>query len=148
MKSTIVGGLAILLAACAKPEASTDPVMAFGEVDVLPARQSGPQLEYPAMQREAGVEGKVELEFVVWASGAVDSSSLKILSSSNAAFEAPARHAVLGARYTPGQNGGHAVPVRLRVVARFLTVHADGSYDTAAATSPTPLTAFYDPRRK
>jgi|SRR6185295_3328622 len=139
--------LTLLALACAKPEPSSDPVIAYGEVEVVPARQSGPLLEYPAVQREAGLEGKVELEFVVGVNGAVDAASIRIISSSNAAFEGPVRTALLATRYTPGQIGGKAVPVRLRAIARFLTVHADGTYDTAAARSPTPLTAFYDPRR-
>jgi TonB family protein len=144
----LLSAAALLLIACAKPEPSTDPVMAVGEIDSLPVRQSGPQLVYPVVQREAGLEGRVELEFVVGVNGTVDTNSLKIISSTHAAFEAPVRAAVLGARYTPGQNGGKPVPVRLRTVARFLTVHADGTYDTAAAESPSPLTAFYNPNHK
>jgi TonB family protein len=140
--------LLALSIACAKPDApSADPVIAYGDVEVLPARQSGPQLVYPPMLQEARIEGRVEIEFVVTAAGNVDSASFKILHSTNNALEAPTRTAVLGGRYAPGQNGGKAVPVRLRTIARFLTVHTDGSYDTAAKNTPTPLTAFYNPTK-
>src|SRR5690349_2273911 len=105
---------ATLTFACTKPEPSTDPVIAFGDVEVVPVRQSGPVLEYPAVQREAGLEGRVEVEFVVKVDGTVDSTSLKIISSSNAAFEAPVRSALVATHYTPAQNGGKTVAVRLR----------------------------------
>ena len=82
-------------------------------VDEKPERLSGPPPRYPEMLRQAGVEGIVLLEFVIDTSGRVPEESVKILQSTNRAFEAPARNVIVRSLYRAGRVRG--VPVRVLV---------------------------------
>ena len=82
-------------------------------VDERPERLSGPPPRYPEMLRQAGVEGVVLLEFVIDTSGRVPEESVKILQSTNRAFEAPARNVIVRSLYRAGRVRG--VPVRVLV---------------------------------
>ena len=83
----------------------------YGEADVdkRPERMSGPLPQYPAMLRQAGVEGSVMVEFVITPEGTVDSSSVNVVESTNRAFEAPATHVIRGSLYAPGEVDGEPV---------------------------------------
>ncbi len=82
-----------------------------GAVDERPERLSGPPLQYPAALREAGIGGFVVIEFVINTTGRVDPSSIRIVRSSHAAFESPARDAVRTSLFRPGRVRGMAVRV-------------------------------------
>lgn len=82
-------------------------------VDERPERLSGPVPRYPEMLRQAGVEGIVLLEFVIDTAGRVPEESVKILQSTNRAFEAPARNVIVRSLYRAGRVRG--VPVRVLV---------------------------------
>ena len=68
---------------------------------------------HPDILRQAGIEGRVLVQFVVDTSGAADSASVRVLSSSHRLFERPARAAMATCRYRPGRRGGQAVRVRM-----------------------------------
>lgn len=80
-------------------------------VDEPPERLSGPSPRYPEMLRQAGIEGHVTLEFVIDTTGRVEASSLKVLASTNRAFEAPAKDVIRRSTYRPGRVRGVAVRV-------------------------------------
>ena len=80
-------------------------------VDERPERISGPVPRYPEMLRQAGVEGVVLLEFVIDTTGHVQDGSVKILQSTNRAFEGPARNVIVRSLYRPGRVRGVPVPV-------------------------------------
>ena len=80
-------------------------------VDERPERLSGPVPRYPEMLRQAGVEGVVLLEFVIDTTGRVEEDNVKILQSTNRAFEAPARNVIVRSLYRPGRVRGVAVRV-------------------------------------
>ncbi len=82
-----------------------------GEVDTRPERRSGPMPRYPAMLRQAGIEGVVKLEFVIKQDGTVDSTSFQVVQSTNRAFEGPAKEVIAGSLYTPGRVAGEPVAV-------------------------------------
>lgn len=82
-------------------------------VDERPERLSGPPLRYPEMLRQAGIEGFVQMEFVIDTNGRVERESVNILQSTNRAFEAPAVDVIVGSLYRPGRVRG--VPVRVLV---------------------------------
>ena len=88
-------------------------VVAESDVDVRPTRLSGPPARYPEMLRQAGVEGVVLLDFIIDATGRVDSSSLTVVRSTNRAFEGPSMEVIRRSMYTPGENDG--IPVAVRV---------------------------------
>ncbi len=80
-------------------------------VDERPERLSGPLPRYPEMLRQAGIEGVVLLEFVIDTSGRVEEESVKVLQSTNRAFEGPARTVIERSLYRPGRVRGQAVRV-------------------------------------
>ncbi len=80
-------------------------------VDERPERLSGPYPRYPEMLRQAGIEGIVLLEFVIDTTGHVEQGTLKVLQSTNRAFEGPARDVIRRSLYRPGKVRGQAVRV-------------------------------------
>jgi TonB family protein len=78
-----------------------------------------PSVGYPSALAEAGVAGRVELEFVVDTLGRVEPRSVRTLASTQPEFEAAARRAVLASRFRPAQWRGQAVRQRARQSIRF-----------------------------
>lgn len=64
---------------------------------------------FPPALRAAGIAGRVALEFVVGTDGRVEGSSIKVMSSTNKAFEEPAVTAIRRARFKPAMMRGTAV---------------------------------------
>lgn len=97
------------------------PVRLAGEVDepvevLVPARPV-----YPPRLVSAGIEGVVRVEFVVDTAGSCEPSSVRIVRSSNPAFEASARAAVCEAKYRAGRVRGQ--PVRQLVQQKIAFRH-------------------------
>ena len=100
----------------------TGPIFDESEVDQPPILLSHPPMQYPPLLRDAGVQGKVVLEFVIDTNGRVDTSSIVVVSSDQKAFERPAIDLVTGSRYRAGTNGGATVRVRVRQPVSFSIV--------------------------
>jgi TonB family protein len=83
-------------------------------VDEPPIRLSSPPLNYPPLLRDAGIEGSVVYEVVIGIDGHPEAESLRLLSSSNKAFERPARDVILGSVFRPGRMRGQPVRVLVR----------------------------------
>lgn len=64
---------------------------------------------YPAMLREAGVTGRVVVEFVVDTVGRVEPHSFRVLQSDNPSFDDAIRAALPRMRFYPAEAGGHRV---------------------------------------
>jgi TonB family protein len=80
-----------------------------------------PPVRYPPALAQAGVAGRVELEFVVDTLGRVDPRSVRTLTSTQPEFEAAARGAVLVSRFRPAQWHGQVVRQVARQSFRFRT---------------------------
>jgi protein TonB len=76
-----------------------DPVQVISKV----------QPRYPPVLQQAGVSGYVEATWVVDTTGHAESNSWRVLKSTNAQFEAPAREAIMKALYKPARIRGAAV---------------------------------------
>jgi TonB family protein len=89
------------------------------EVDepAVPLQQPSPR--YPPILREAGIEGRVELEFVIDTTGRVEEESLKVLSRTAEGFEAAAIESITRSRFTPARMRGQAVRQRARQAISF-----------------------------
>ena len=87
---------------------------------------------YPRIQREAGVEGRTFVQFVVTEAGGV--SDIEVArSSGDEALDAAAAAAVEAARFRPGTVDGRAVPVRFVLPVTFRL-----GPDPSAAPPPPP----------
>ena len=86
-------------------------------VDIL--RQPVPR--YPAAFAAAGIEGRVELEYVVDTVGRAEPTSIRAIASTHQEFEAAARAAVLESRYRPARLQGRVVRQLVRQALRFRT---------------------------
>ncbi len=99
----------------------TDLAQVFVEavVDEAPIRLSGPQPAYPPLLKDAGIEGTVRVQVVIGVDGHPEPETVRIVGSTNKAFERPARDAVLGSVYRPGRMRGQAVRVLVEVPVVF-----------------------------
>ncbi len=89
----------------------------FEAVEIMPELQGGLQalhneLEYPAMERRAGIEGRVSIQFVVDENGKVTQPEV-IRSSGNQNIDAEAVRALSQMTFSPGIQSGRIVPVRM-----------------------------------
>lgn len=64
---------------------------------------------FPPALRDAGISGRVVMQFVVDTTGRVEPRSVRILTSSRYGFEQAARDAIGRARFEPARVRGHAV---------------------------------------
>jgi TonB family protein len=85
---------------------------------------SPPVPRYPAALQTAGIDGRVDLEFVIDTAGRVEPSSLRVLESTHPAFEAAAREALARASFRPARLGSHPVRQLTRQAIRFTTARA------------------------
>lgn len=86
-----------------------------------PAEQLPGETRTPTYPKELiarRVDGEVDAQFVVTASGAVDMSSFKVLLPTEPAFADAVRRFLVSARYKPATIGGH--PVRQVVQQKFM----------------------------
>lgn len=75
------------------------------EVERVVSAISGTSIPYPESMRTSGVEGKVEAQFVVNENGRVETSTFKVLSSSNPMFTQAVRDALSRMKFRPAQIG-------------------------------------------
>jgi TonB family protein len=90
--------------------------------DQPPRLVSAPAPLYPPLLREAGIEGDVVLEFLVDATGRVDSGSIVVIPGAekvHVAFERPAADVIRAARYQPAVINGTPTALRIRQTVSF-----------------------------
>jgi TonB family protein len=105
-------------------EGPIDLAQVFTEavVDEPPERISSPPLEYPRMMQQAGVEGSVVLQGVVDTTGRIEANSIAVISSTNRAFEGPARQLLRRSLFRPGRVRGQAVRVLIQLPIQFTLI--------------------------
>jgi protein TonB len=89
----------------------SDHVYAAAVVDQLPELLSGPQPVYPPLLKDAQIEGKVVLEYVVDTTGRAQMGTIRVVRSSNPAFVSPVQYALNRSLFRPGRVHGRAVKV-------------------------------------
>jgi len=94
------------------------PYMEF-QVEKAVRHIGGATPEYPANLRDMGVKGEVLAQFVVGENGRYESGTLKILSSSNAAFSDAVKRALPGMRFSAAQIGGQKVKQLVQMPFQF-----------------------------
>ncbi len=100
---------------------SVSPTGVFAEnaVEERPERLSGVVPRYPDLLRQAGIDGRVVLEFVIDTLGRTEPGSIRVLFSSNPLFDQPSREAVAASAFRPARLGGRAVRVRVQLPIEF-----------------------------
>jgi protein TonB len=89
------------------------------EVDEPVVMTSGPGLRYPEAMRAVGIDGVVQLRYVVGTNGRVESGSITVVSSTNKAFENAAIETVRQSRYSPAKMRGQPVRQLVQQTFRF-----------------------------
>jgi len=105
-------------------EGPIDLAQVFTEavVDEAPERISSPPLEYPRMMQQAGVEGSVVLQGVVDTTGRMERNSIVVISSTNRAFESPAKQLLQRSLFRPGRVRGQPVRVLIQLPIQFTLI--------------------------
>ena len=101
------------------PAVSPTAVYASTMVEERPERIGGPVPRYPEMLRQAGIEGQVVVECVIDTLGRAEPGSIRVVSSTHALFEQPAREAVAASVFRPARLDGRAVRVRVQLPLNF-----------------------------
>jgi TonB family protein len=88
---------------------------------VAAALGAGIRPRYPDALRQSGIDGRVEIEFVVDDRGRVDMSTVRVIESTHELFTHAVRRALSGMRFSPAKVNGVAVRqfVRLPVIFRI-----------------------------
>jgi len=74
---------------------------------------------YPEILRQAGIEGRVTIEFIIDTTGRAERAGMRTIQTAHPLFEAPARAAVNTCRFRPGRISGRAVRVRVQLPVNF-----------------------------
>jgi len=97
----------------------TNDVYMESIVEEKPSVLSGPQLVYPDLLKQAGIQGRVLVQAVIDTSGRAEVSTVKIIQSPNPGFDQAARNYVLKALFRPARVHGRAVRVLINVPIDF-----------------------------
>jgi TonB family protein len=86
-----------------------DDVSTESMVDERPVFLSGPPLQYPALLRQAGIQGTVLVRAIIDTTGRAEPASVRVIESPHPGFDQAARNFVLHARILPRRVHGRAV---------------------------------------
>jgi protein TonB len=116
----VEGGVATGVVGGTGPVVTDQPYME-AVVEERPEQIAGTciQPSYPEILRQAGIEGRVTVEFIIDTLGRAERPSLRVVNSAHQLFEGPARAAVLSCRFRPGRIQGRAVRVRVQQPINF-----------------------------
>jgi len=89
-------------------------VLAATEVDDPAVVVHQPSPRYPRVLQEAGIEGRVLVEFIIDTTGHMEGESFRVLESSNPGFDAAAAETLQRSLFRPARV--HGSPVRQRTV--------------------------------
>jgi TonB family protein len=98
---------------------SSDHVFLESVVVERPEVLSGPQLQYPDLLRQAGVQGRVIVQAIIDTSGRAEPPSVKVIQSPNPGFDQAAKTYVLRALFRPARVHGRAVRVLVNLPIDF-----------------------------
>ena len=100
---------------------TTTDALADGPATLVPSSR-GPA--FPASLKAAGVSGSVLAEFVVNNDGSVDTTTLKVMRSTDPAFAQAVRAELSSLRYSPARVGGRAVRQLVTQAFQFVAENA------------------------
>ncbi len=107
---------------------SGNEVYAEALVDERPALLSAPAPVYPALLKQAGIQGRVILPAVIDTTGRVEPASVRIMKSPHPAFDQPTRDWVLKALFRPARLHGRGVRVFINLLVDYSITPSSGSH--------------------
>ena len=107
---------------------SGNEVYAEGLVEERPALLSAPAPVYPALLKQAGIQGRVILPAVIDTTGRVEPASVRIMKSAHPAFDQPTRDWLLTALFRPARLHGRGVRVFINLLVDYSITPSSGSY--------------------
>jgi len=99
--------------------ASLDSVFTDSVVDEQPELVSAPQVSYPELLQQAGIQGRVIVQAILDTSGRAEPQSLNVVETPNPGFNPSAIYYVRHALFRPGRVHGRAVRVLMRIPVEF-----------------------------
>ena len=103
-------------------------VYAEALVEERPALLSAPDPVYPALLKQAGIQGRVILPAVIDTTGRIEPASVRIMTSSHPAFDQPTKDWVLKALFRPARMHGRGVRVFINLLVDYSITPSSGSY--------------------
>ncbi len=91
------------------PNPIAGQIYAEDDVDERPVLMSAPPLAYPPLLRQAGLQGRVEVQAVIDTVGHAEPGSVKVIERTSTGFEESARDYMLHAVFRPAHVKGRAV---------------------------------------
>lgn len=113
----VQGGIAVGVVGGTGPV--TGETFLEAQVDDPPQLISAGPRRYPPVLERAGIGGRVVAQFVVDTTGHPETAGFRILSSTNRAFEEPAREMIMKSVFRPGRVRGQAVRVQVQQAVSF-----------------------------
>ena len=107
---------------------SGNEVYAEALVEERPALLSAPAPVYPALLKQAGIQGRVILPAVIDTTGRVEPASVRILKSPHPGFDQPTKDWVLKALFRPARLQGRGVRVFVHLLVDYSITTSSGSY--------------------
>ncbi|HEU5260438.1 MAG TPA: energy transducer TonB [Gemmatimonadales bacterium] len=93
-------------------------------VQEKPALLSAPQVRYPELLRQAGIQGRVVIQAIIDTTGRAEPNSIKIVRSPNPGFDEASRNWMLRALFRPARVRGRAVRVLVEMPIDYRITHA------------------------
>jgi protein TonB len=106
---------------------SGNEVYAEALVEERPALLSAPPPVYPALLKQAGIQGRVMLRAVIDTTGRVEPASVRIMKSPNPAFDQATKDWVLKALFRPARLHGRGVRVFINLPVDYALTASSGS---------------------
>ena len=110
---------------------SGNEVYAEALVEERPALLSAPPPIYPALLKQAGIQGRVILPAVIDTLGRVEPASVRIMKSAHPAFDQPTKDWLLTALFRPARLHGRGVRVFINLLVDYSITPSSGSYSIA-----------------
>jgi TonB family protein len=107
---------------------SGNEVYAEALVEERPALLSAPPPVYPALLKQAGIQGRVILPAVIDTTGRVEPGSVRIMKSAHPAFDQPTKDWVLKALFRPARLQRRGVRVFIILLVDYSITLSSGSY--------------------
>jgi TonB family protein len=104
---------------CAGLPTTDSTVYDTTQVSERPRARSGPILQYPVVERQRGIKGRVIVAMIIRSDGTVDQHSVRVLQRVDPALDDEALRWVKFATYWPGCRDGEPVNVHVSVPIDF-----------------------------